>query len=140
MAYNHRKAELRWLQWKEQEEKQLRTLGAREDMIQRLHTYDWEQFKKERNFYGWQESSGEKIQWQPAEFSEQIKDVESLLDCIGNERLFAMLQKADRQTLEILVLRLKGYSCRQIAQRYAMQEMAVINRIARLRKKIKKIF
>ena len=25
-----------------------------EDTIQRLHTYDWQQFKAERNFYEWQ--------------------------------------------------------------------------------------
>lgn len=43
MAYNHRKAELEWLRWKEQEEKQLRELGVDEDAIQRLHTYDWKQ-------------------------------------------------------------------------------------------------
>ena len=50
MAYNHRKAELEWLRWKEQEEKQLRELGVDEDAIQRLHTYDWKQFNKERQY------------------------------------------------------------------------------------------
>ena len=47
MAYNHRKAELEWLSWKEKEEKQLRELGVDEDTIQRLHTYDWQQFKSD---------------------------------------------------------------------------------------------
>ena len=45
MAYNHRKAEIEWLNWKEKEEKQMRELGMDEDTIQRLHTYDWQQFK-----------------------------------------------------------------------------------------------
>jgi len=53
MAYNHRKAEIEWLNWKEKEEKQMRELGMDEDTIQRLHTYDWQQFKAERNFYEW---------------------------------------------------------------------------------------
>lgn len=44
MAYNHRKAEIEWLNWKEKEEKQMRELGVDEDTIQRLHTYDWQQF------------------------------------------------------------------------------------------------
>ena len=29
---------------------QLRELGVDEDVIQRLHTYDWQQFKADRNF------------------------------------------------------------------------------------------
>ena len=48
MAYNHRKAEIEWLSWKGKEEKQMRELGVDEDTIQRLHTYDWQQFNKER--------------------------------------------------------------------------------------------
>lgn len=140
MAYNHRKAELKWLRWKEQEEMQLRHLGVDEKMIQQLRTYDWEQFKKERSFYERQEVSDEKIQWKSKDFAEQIGDAENLLNSIENERLLTVLQKADKQTLEILVLRLKGYSYKQIAEKYGMQEMAVINRIARLRKRLKKIF
>ena len=50
MAYNHRKAEIEWLNWKEKEEKQMRELGVDEDTIQRLHTYDWQQFNKERQY------------------------------------------------------------------------------------------
>ena len=50
MAYNKAKAEQEWLRWKEAEEKKLRELGVAEDTIQRLHTYDWAQFKSERRF------------------------------------------------------------------------------------------
>lgn len=50
MAYNRRKAEIEWLNWKEKEEKQMRELGVDEDTIQRLHTYDWQQFNKERQY------------------------------------------------------------------------------------------
>ena len=50
MAYNHRKAEIEWLNWKEKEEKQMRELGMEEETIQRLHSYAWPQFKAERTF------------------------------------------------------------------------------------------
>ena len=33
MAYNHRKAEIEWLNWKEKEEKQMRELGMDEDTV-----------------------------------------------------------------------------------------------------------
>lgn len=51
MSYNKARAEKEWLKWKEAEEKKLRELGVDEDTIQRLHTYDWEEFKKERRFW-----------------------------------------------------------------------------------------
>ena len=54
MSYNKARAEKEWLKWKEAEEKKLRELGVDEDTIQRLHTYDWEAFKKERNYHHWQ--------------------------------------------------------------------------------------
>ena len=65
MAYNHRKAEIEWLNWKEKEEKQLRGMGVDEDTIQRLHTYDWQQFKAERNFYEWQSDMSDTLEWAP---------------------------------------------------------------------------
>ena len=51
MSYNKARAERKWLKWKETEEKQLRELGVDEEIIQRLHVYDWEVFKSDRRFY-----------------------------------------------------------------------------------------
>ena len=50
MAYNHAAAEREWLRWKTKEEAKMRELGVDEDTIQRLHFYDWEAFKAERNY------------------------------------------------------------------------------------------
>ena len=65
MAYNHRSAEKTWVKWKEQEEKQLRELDVDEDTIQRLHTYDWQQFKADRNFYEKLSENSQVIEWTP---------------------------------------------------------------------------
>ena len=85
MAYNHRKAEIEWLNWKEQEEKQMRELGVDEDTIQRLHTYDWQQFNKERKYQQrWRD--------QPIPFESQgeqklcVQTMDTLLDEIDNEQ------------------------------------------------------
>ena len=59
MAYNKAKAERQWFRWKEAEEKELRKLGVDEDTIQRLHTYDWAQFNKERQYLQRQ------VEWSP---------------------------------------------------------------------------
>ena len=50
MPYNKALAEKQWRVWKETEEKKLRKLGVDEDTIQRLHTYDWEEFNRERRY------------------------------------------------------------------------------------------
>lgn len=139
MAYNYRKAELKWLEWKQEEEEQLRSLGMDEDMIQRLHTYDWEQFKQERNFYRWNASVDKLDLWEVEDPKARMENFSDLLDCIENTRLWAALRTVDPLTLRVLASYIKGYSCKQIAKMYGLQEMAVINRISRLRKKLKKI-
>ena len=108
MAYNHRKAELEWLNWKEKEEKQLRELGVDENTIQRLHTYDWRQFKADRNFYEKQLDHGETIEWMPQTDAKELKTAEDLLSGIENEELLAILEKVDKLTLEMLVLQIAG--------------------------------
>lgn len=140
MAYNHRRAELEWIRWKDKEEKQLRELGMDEDTIQRLHTYDWQQFKTERNFYEWQSVTGEVIEEIPEICVSELKNVDDLMNGIENENIFEVLKKANKLTLKILVLRVKGYSSKEIARLTGIPELAVNNRIARLRKKLKKIF
>lgn len=114
MAYNHRKEEKKWLIWKEQEEKQLRELGVGEDTIQRLHTYDWQQFNKERQYQQRRRGELEKIK-QQEELVSPVRTVDDLLSEIGNEQLFDILRKADKLTLEILLMRMEGYSDSEIA-------------------------
>ena len=140
MAYNHRKAEIEWLNGKEKEEKQMRELGVDVDTIQRLHTYDWQQFKAERTFYERQSVTGEAIEEFPETHVREVKNVDDLLNNIENEKIFEILKKADRLTLGILVLRIKGHSSKEISCLTGIPELAVNNRIARLRKKLKKIF
>ena len=96
MAYNHRKAELEWLNWKEKEEKQLRELEVNEDVIQRLHTYDWQQFNKERRFLQrWKDEapSGEILH---KNHVREIHSADELLDEIENEKLFVLLNTGSR--------------------------------------------
>ena len=82
MAYNHRRAEREWRKWKDEEERQLRELGVDEDTIQRLHTYDWQQFKAERNFYEWQTAMSEALKWTPQMDSHEPKNADDLLNSI----------------------------------------------------------
>lgn len=64
--------------------------------------------------------------------------IEKLIDEIENEQLLTVLCTTDKLTLEMLVLRLRGYSSKEIAEGMRMTVNAVDLRLYKLRKKIKK--
>lgn len=83
MAYNKARAEKQWLKWKEAEEKKLRELGVDKETIQRLHTYDWAEFNKERQYLQRQVEWSSYVDWVAAQDLElPVEDPESLLDSI----------------------------------------------------------
>lgn len=105
MAYNKARAEKQWLKWKEAEERKLRELGVDEETIQRLHTYDWAEFNKERQYLQRQVEWSSYVDWASAQELElPVEDPESLLDSIEDMELLKILSKEDKLTiLEILI-------------------------------------
>ena len=139
MAYNKAKAEREWLRWKEAEEKKLRELGVDEETIQRLHTYDWAQFNKERQYLQRQ------VEWSPyidlisaQDLELPVEDTESLLDSIEDIELFSLLHNVDKLTLEILFMKMDGYGSKEISEKTGLSVNAIDLRIFKLNKKIKK--
>lgn len=141
MAYNKARAEKEWLKWKETEEKKLRELGVDEDTIQRLHTYDWAQFKSERRFLErWEEWSPD-VEWIGAKDVElPVTDTESLLDSVEDMELLRVLLKEDQLTLKIVLLKISGYLASEIVEKTGLSPKAVNLRVVRLRKKLKNFF
>ena len=45
----------------------------------------------------------------------EVKTVADLLDEIENENLYLALAKVDRRTLQIILLKMQGYSTKEIA-------------------------
>lgn len=134
MAYNKARAEKEWLKWKAAEEAKLRKLGVDEDTIQRLHYYDWESFKAERNYQRWNVQSEEYISQQITEDQPEITTTEQLLDEIESPELYTLLSKADKLTLKIVLYKLQGFTSLEIAQKTGLKETAVRQRISRLKK------
>ena len=110
MAYNKAKEEKKWRLWKEAEEKQLRSLGVNQDELVEDTT-------------------------QP-----EVKTVEDFLDSIENQHLYQVLIKVDRLTLQIALMKIQGYSTREIAVYLDITEKAVYRRMDRLKEKLKKLF
>lgn len=70
----------------------------------------------------------------------EVKTVEDFLDSIENQHLYQVLIKVDRLTLQIALMKIQGYSTREIAVYLDITEKAVYRRMDRLKEKLKKFF
>ena len=136
MSYNKARAEKEWLRWKNAEEQQLRELGVDEEIIQRLHTYDWEVFKSDRRYY--EKLSDTSLYSVTEEKTRSLHTVQELLDEIENEHLFTALQAQDEMTLEIVLYKLDGYTYDDISKKCGISANAVKLRMWKFKKKLKK--
>ena len=140
MAYNKAREEKKWRLWKEAEEKQLRSLGVSEKDIEKLRVHDWAIFNSDRRYYQRMQETGTYLEEVAADMTQpEIKTVEDFLDNIENQQLYQVLIKADRLTLQAILLQIQGYSIAEIAAVLGMKEDTVYKRLGRLKQKIKKL-
>lgn len=138
MAYNHGREERKWRIWKEAEETVLRKCGVDENTIEEIRTYDRAEFNSNRRFYRWTSDFGEYLEGM-AEIEPfvDVKTVADLLDEIENENLHRALLTVDRCTLQILLLKMQGYSTKEIAPIVHLTTGAIYARLDHLRKKLR---
>ncbi len=141
MAYNHGKEERKWHIWKDTEEKVLRKCGTDESTIEQIRAYDREVFNSDRRFYQrvqetdtYLDTAAEK-EWQA-----EVWSVGKLLDEIENIELYRELLTVDRLTLQIVLLKMQGYSTKEISKIIHLTPNAIYGRMNTLRKKLKKFF
>lgn len=116
MAYNHGREERKWRIWKEAEEKILRKCGVNESVIEKIRIDDRTDFNSNRRFYRWTNDVAEYLEGMAdKEQQAEVKTVADLLDEIENENLYLALAKVDRRTLQIILLKMQGYSTKEIA-------------------------
>lgn len=138
MAYNHGKEERKWRLWKEAEEKILQAYGVDENIIEEIRIYDRAEFNSDRRFYRRLNDMEEYIEKVADNgLNTEIKTVSALLDEVENEHLYAALLKVDKHTLEIVLLKMQGYSTKEISAMLQLTEKAIYKRMDRLRKKLK---
>lgn len=140
MAYNKAREEKKWRLWKEAEEKQLRSLGVSEKDIEKLRVHDWAIFNSDRRYYQRMQETGTYLEEVAADMTQpEIKTVEDFLNNIENQQLYQVLIKADRLTLQAILLQIQDYSIAEIAAILGMKEDTVYKRLGRLKQKIKKL-
>ena len=132
---------LQWRLWKEAEEKQLRSLGVNEDDIEKLRVHDWAIFNSDRRYYQRVQETGTYLDELAEDTTQpEVKTVEDFLDSIENQHLYQVLIKVDRLTLQIALMKIQGYSTREIAVYLDITEKAIYRRMDRLKEKLKKFF
>ena len=139
MSYNHGKEERRWRIWKDSEEMTLRKYGVDENTIEQIRAYDREIFNSDRRFYQrLQETDTYLDTVAESEQHIEVKTVDDLLNEVENENLYQALLTVDRCTLQIVLLKMKGYSTKEIASIVGLTTGAVYSRLEYLRKKLKR--
>lgn len=137
MAYNHGREERKWRIWKEAEETVLRKCGVDESTIDEIRTYDRAEFNSNRRFYRWTSDFGEYLEGMAeVEPFVDVKTVAELLNEIENENLYRALLTVDKRTLQIVLLKMQGYSTKEIAPIVHLTTGAIYARLDHLRKKL----
>lgn len=138
MAYNHGREERKWRIWKEAEETVLRKCGVDESTIDEIRTYDRAEFNSNRRFYRWTSDFGEYLEGMAeVEPFVDVKTVAELLNEIENENLYRALLTVDKRTLQIVLLKMQGYSTKEIAPIVHLTTGAIYARLDHLRKKLR---
>lgn len=140
MAYNHGREERKWRLWKEAEEKILRKYGVDESTIEEIRIYDRAEFNSNRRFYRYMNDVAEYLEeMADTEPQAEVRSVEDLLNEIDSEALYRTLLTVDKRTLLILLLKMQGYTTKEIAPIVGLTTGAIYARLDHLRKKLKKI-
>ena len=134
MAYNKAREERKWRIWKEDEEKQLRSLGVSEDDIEKLRVHDWAIFNSDRRDAGTYLEEVAEDTAQP-----EVKTVEEFLDGIENAVLYQELHQLDKLTLQALLMRTQGFTVTEISVELSLNKEVIYKRLNRFKKKIKKL-
>lgn len=146
MSYNYGK-KVRELQERQaKEDTELRKAGVSEIYIEILHEMDWNDLKSDRVFYMHNVQSIEDgfdvaafMKDAEDDMENEIDTIESLLDMIDNPALHQLLMETDKLTLDMLFLKMQGYSVDDIARELGKKTDTVYKRLSRIRRKIKDV-
>ncbi len=118
----------------------MREHGIDENTTPQIRTDDRADFNSNRRFYHWTSDFGEYLEGMAdRERNTEVKIVADLLDEIEDETLYRALLTVDRRTLQIILLKMQGYSTKEIAPLVGLTTGAIYARLDHLRKKLRKI-
>lgn len=141
MVYNYSREKNKWEHWKKQEEKLLRSLNVDENTIKELRQYDWNAFKLERKIRERQNVTSDVFFYNiPSYDKKDIHSIEDLLNEIEDESLLHYLYQTDQTTLTIILLKILGYSTKDISLILKIKPSSIYLKIRRLKNNLKKLY
>ncbi len=140
MAYNSLKSYWIWRRKKEAEEKTWRKLGVNENIITELRDFDRIAYNSDDRFYKRLYDVGDFYEEIVEDNSQQeITSVEQLLDEVENPAMYKILKKTSEKTLQILLMRVHGYSVKDISEILHISKVSIYKRIKTVRDKLDKV-
>ena len=140
MVYNSLKAYWIWRRKKEAEEKAWRELGVDENIIAEIHDFDRIAYNSDDRFYKRLYDVGDFYEESVEDNSQlEITTVEQLLDEVENPAMYKIIKKTSERTLQILLMRVRGYSVKDISKILHISKTSVYERIKTVCEKLKKI-
>lgn len=137
MNYNYREEYKKWYAWKEKEEKILREHGVPQSKIDELREYDYDQFKAERRYRTHHLFFDENYFINRSAKDKKIfSSLDDILNSIENEALYEHLKNTDRIGLEIIRLKMLGYTVKEISQITGLTTHQIYKKIKKLRKNL----
>ena len=111
-----------------------------EESYSRQRIADRADFNSNRRFYRWTNDVAEYLEdMADRERQAEVNTVAELLDEIESENLYQVLVTVDGRTLKIVLLKMQGYSTKEIAPLVHLTTGAIYARLDHLRKKLRKI-
>lgn len=138
MSYNYRKEYAKWKRWKEQEERILKQMKMPKNKINELREFDWAQFNDERRFTRKQNiTNGQYFALIPVNDKKEFKNINDILDSIEDEALYEYLKDEEPVLLTIILLKIQGFSIKEISKLINMPISTIYRKIEKIKKNFK---
>lgn len=138
MSYNYRKEYAKWKRWKEQEERILKQMKMPKNKINELREFDWAQFNDERRFTRKQNITNDQyFALIPVNDKKEFKNINDILDSIEDEALYEYLKDEEPVLLTIILLKIQGFSIKEISKLINMPISTIYRKIEKIKKNFK---
>ena len=138
MSYNYRKEYAKWKRWKDQEERILKQMKMPKNKINELRDFDWAQFNDERRFTRKQNITNDQyFALIPVNDKKEFKNINDILDSIEDEALYEYLKDEEPVLLTIILLKIQGFSIKEISKLINMPISTIYRKIEKIKKNFK---
>ena len=138
MSYNYRKEYAKWKRWKDQEERILKQMKMPKNKINELRQFDWAQFNDERRFTRKQNITNDQyFALIPVNDKKEFKNINDILDSIEDEALYEYLTDEEPVLLTIILLKIQGFSIKEISKLINMPISTIYRKIEKIKKNFK---